>query len=388
MMMLLPSTALVAILLAPALQGEQATPRTPPSGAPPAGIPTPAGAQSATQARTPPELQIIPRPMGFGAIMEFIGPSIPDETRRGELEQRLRALWNGYITGYEEPAKNEFLDVRTAMNELATKNPPSPDALRARYAKALVAADRIDTVFFNDIDEALPPESDGALAALKRARVRNLSALGLAGHLSLSVPLRWREPMGWLNTTEARIAPEVVTRFDIATTEVLRGLTPARRRFEFDIIVTAQSQQQFVKALPVKGPDFVTASREAVRAMIAVVDGLAQALPPEDVARVHIARIEDLYLDTPRPERPCGSETFPADESLREAWFAERAKLAIADAEILRRYEEQALATLAATPLWDRDAYDGRVFLAKGFKDERTKLHDDARARLELLSGR
>jgi hypothetical protein len=169
---------------------------------------------------------------------------------------------------------------------------------------------------------------------------------------------------------------------------VLRGLTPARRRFEFEIIVTAQSQQQFVKALPVKGPDFVTASREAVRAMIAVVDGLAQALPPEDVARVHIARIEDLYLDTPRPERPCGSETFPADESLREAWFAERAKLAIADAEILRRYEEQALATLAATPLWDRDAYDGRVFLAKGFKDARTQLHDDARTRLELLSGR
>ena len=59
-----------------------------------------------------------------------------------------------------------------------------------------------------------------------------------------------------------------------------------------------------------------------------------------------------------------------------------------ADAEILLRYEAAALTTLAATPLWDRDAYDGRQLLAKSFGDERTRLHDETRSRLELISGK
>ena len=368
------------VLVAPAAVVQDTPPAPAPAGA--------AADANGGEARTPPELQIIPRPMGFGAIMEYIGPSIADDAQRAAAEARLRALWNGYVVGYEAPAKAEFLDVRTALNELNTKRPPTPDALRARYAKALVAVDRLDSLLFADMDEALQPESDGALAALKRARTRNLASLGLAGHLSLSVPIRWREPMRWLETTETRMPADAIVRFDTAMTELLKGLAPARRRFEFDIIVNAQSQQQFVNALPGKSKDFVTASREAATTSIAIVEALAGAIPPDDVARVHIARIEDLYLDTPRPERPCGADGFPSDVALRDAWFAERAKLAIADAEILRRYEEMALKTLAATPLWDRDAYDGRVFLAKSFKDERTKLHDETRARLELLNAR
>ncbi|MGA1224360.1 MAG: hypothetical protein ACO31E_07320 [Phycisphaerales bacterium] len=386
------STRTLAFTLALAIGASGAEAQTTPDASPVPGVSIPVQATTPAQPRAnqdlPVELQLLPRPMPLARVLEYLAPSIAEGEAREEFERRVTALWNGYAAGFELVESAEFREMRLVLAEVTGKRPPTPDTLRAKYASALAGADRLDAQFLADVAELRPNGADPAMDALRRARTRNVSLLGLAGHLSLSVPIRWRDPMGWLEVTETRIPIDAIRAFDEASTEVITTLTPVRRRFEFNIIVSATTQQRFVRDLPSKAAEFVDASRDAANATRAAVETLRGALPPEDIARVHIARIEDLYFDTPRPERPCGTETFPADPALQDAWFAERAKLALADAAILARYEEMALKTLAATPLWDREAYDGRQFLAKNFKDERTQLHDETRTRLELLSGR
>lgn len=350
-----------------------------------------AGADGAQRppAREPPvQLQVLPRPIPLARIYEYLTKPITDDAARTALEARIKPVWEAYVGDFALPNRNEFGEVRGILSQIPTDRPPSPDEIRNKYASALAVVDRLDASFLTELAAMVGEPSRPALEALRRARLRSVASIGVAGHLSLSVPMRWVDPMVWLQVTETTIPGDAVQRFDLEVTRISQALTPVRRRFEFEMVVRARSQQQLVAALPTKGKEFVAASREAARASMAAVDALKGPLAAEDVARVHVARIEDLYFDTPKPERPLGAESFPSDPAARDAWFAERAKLAIADAEILLRYEAAALTTLAATPLWDRDAYDGRQLLAKSFGDERTRLHDETRSRLELISGK
>ena len=346
------------------------------------------GAQKPPAREPPVQLQVLPRPIPLARIYEYLTKPITDDAARTALEVRIKPVWEAYVGDFALPNRNEFGEVRGILSQIPTDRPPSPDEIRNKYASALAVVDRLDASFLTELAAMVGEPSRPALEALRRARLRSVASIGVAGHLSLSVPMRWVDPMVWLQVTETTIPGDAVQRFDLEVTRISQALTPVRRRFEFEMVVRARSQQQLVAALPTKGKEFVAASREAARASMAAVDALKGPLAAEDVARVHIARIEDLYFDTPKPERPLGAESFPSDPAARDAWFAERAKLAIADAEILLRYEAAALTTLAATPLWDRDAYDGRQLLAKSFGDERTRLHDETRSRLELISGK
>ena len=390
------STLLLALLLATA---PQSAPARPADAAPASGGKGGAvaggdagddagGSAKAPERETPVQLQVLPRPIPLARVYEYLTKQIADDATRGALEARIKPVWEAYVGDFALPNRHEFGEVRGILSTIPTDRPPSPDEIRNKYASALAVVDRLDASFLAELGTIVGEPSKPALEALRRARLRSVASIGVAGHLSLSVPMRWVDPMVWIQVTETTIPPDAVQRFDLEVTRISQGLTPVRRRFEFEMVVRARSQQQVVAALPTKGKELVAASREAALASLAAVDALKGSLPPEDVARVHIARIEDLYFDTPKPERPLGAENFPSDPSARDAWFAERAKLAIADAEILLRYEDAALKTLAATPLWDRSAYDARQLLAKSFGDERTRLHDETRARLELISGK
>ena len=394
------STLLLAILLATAPQTAPARPAGASAGDDAPGKADTGQADSgqadtggsngakAPQRETPVQLQVLPRPIPLARVYEYLTKQIADDAARAALEARIKPVWEAYVGDFALPNRNEFGEVRGILSTIPTDRPPSPDEIRNKYASALAVVDRLDASFLAELGTIVGEPSKPALEALRRARLRSIASIGVAGHLSMSVPMRWIDPMAWILVTESTIPPDAVQRFDLEVTRISQALTPVRRRFEFEMVVRARSQEQLVAALPTKGKDLVAASREAARASLAAVDALKGPLPPEDVARIHIARIEDLYFDTPKPERPLGAENFPSDPSARDAWFAERAKLSVADAEILLRYEDAALKTLAATPLWDRGAYDARQLLAKSFGDERTRLHDETRARLELISGK
>ncbi len=385
----MPLSRLVVVALLAALDpasAQSTTPATPPAtppSAPAEGAPAAPPAAANTQA----QLQILPRPLPLARVYDFVTTPIADEATRLELERRIRALWEGYLARFEVVQLEEFVEARAKLTAVSGDRPPTPDALRGSYATALAAVDRLDAMFLADLKTLVSADSAEALAALERSRLRAVSAIGLAGHLSLSVPMRWVEPMAWLEVTESRIPMATIIAYDLEVTRLSKDLAPARRRFEFEMVGAARTQSAFSKALPEKGKPLVVASRDAALASRAAVAALLGPVQADDVARIQIARVEDLYFDTPRPERAVTAESFPADEALRDAWFAERAKLAISDAEIVLRYEDLALKTLAAKPLWDRQAYDGRKLLAKSFKEERSRLHDEIRAKLELLSG-
>lgn len=313
---------------------------------------------------------------------------IQDPEVRREFEGRIGALWNQYAEAFARDEGQKFAEVRGVIAAATDPKPPTILVMRGIYATALAEIDRLDAQFFATLEKILPADRADAIAALKRLRERNIASIGPAGHFSLSVPMRWNDATTWLEATQSPIAPAALLAYELEACRIARAVTPVRRQFEFEILKISRSQQEFIKLLPTKGLALVDAYRGAARASAAMVDALGSSIAAEEVARVQIARIEDMYFDTPKPERRAGLETFPADQALQEAWLTEYGKLAIADAEILRRYEELALKALAATPLYDRAAYDGRVFLAKSFRDERTRLHDETAAKLAVIAGK
>lgn len=383
----IPGLPILALpLLSIALAQDPAAP-TPP--AQPASVEPPAGAPSRSAGEAiPTALQVLPKPISWPEIRRVLLLPIADPEVRREYEGRIGALWNQYAEAFARDEGQKFAEVRGVLAAATDPKPPTILVMREIYATALAEIDRLDSQFFATLEKILPADRADAIAALKRLRERNIASIGPAGHFSLSVPMRWNDPMTWLEATQSPIAPAALLAYDLEATRIANLMTPVRRRFEFEILLIARSQQDFVKQLPTKGLALVDAYRGAARASAAMVDGLRSAIPAEEVARVQIARIEDMYFDTPKPERRVGLETFPSDPALQEAWLTEYGKLAIADAEILRRYEDLALKALAATPLYDRTAYDGRVFLAKSFKDERTRLHDETAAKLAVIAGK
>jgi len=355
----------------------------------PAGRQTPPSAtdqKSAekTDANTP--LQILPPPIALARVYEYVTSTIPDEAARLETERRVRTFWESYLSDYQAVQLKEFAEAQAVFGQLDEKPPPSIDKIRGKYATALAAGDRLDQTFLRMLKELVPADAGPAIEALQRQRARSIAACGLAPHLAMSVPMKLNDPMAWLNAAEGPVPAAAHHAYDLTVTGIATGLAPVRRRFEFDMVLSAKSREQFAKILPAKAKELVAASKETANATIAAVDALGSSVTADDLARIHIARIESLYFDTPRPERRVGSEEYPSDVALRDAWFAERAKLAIADAEILKRYEQIALATMAAAPLWDTQAYNARQLLAKSFAEERTKLHDETRARLAVLN--
>ena len=145
------------------------------------------------------------------------------------------------------------------------------------------------------------------------------------------------------------------------------------------------SRERIEAIVPVLATDYLPSVKSAVAEAITAVEALGGSVPEEDVARIHIARITDLYPDIPRHERPFDMFAYPDDDGKRDLWLAERARLSIADAEIMRRYEAKALETLVAKAIWDRAAYDMRQAVAAPFKAERTALHYETTERVRLL---
>lgn len=330
---------------------------------------------------------IVPPVMSYERLKSDLMAPIGDEQAREAATDRLAQLWGGYFQAWERIDGVEIAAARQALASIVGDKPPSAEMLRNRQADALQAVDRVDRGFFDKLAEALPPESRAALARLERARARAIAAHGLAPEAALVVPLRWVDPAPWLAATSGDVPPAAFERYDAAMTSLSVSFSGPRRRFESEFLVRKGSRDEIAAQVPALAGDLLRAARETAGRSIAIVDGLAPDLAPADVARVHIARIEDIYLDTPRPRRPSVLDAMPADETAREAWRAERDRVAVEDAAILRRYEARALETMAPAVLWDRAAYERRREIAAPFRAEREKLFEDAAARLEAIVG-
>ncbi len=340
--------------------------------------------------KTPPasdrmQLPITPGPMGYDRLRADLAGRIADEARRETFSDELARLWDRYNLAWAAIEKREIGLARGAVSQMRSSRTINADVLRARYADALVAVDRTDAAFFASIEAAMPVEARPALDALRRARARAIAGHGLAPYLALSVPVRWNDPIAWLNACETRIPFEAYAAYDATTCDIAVRLCAPRRRFETDLLVQGTSRERIEAIAPTLATDYLPAVRSAVAESIAAVEALRGSVPDEDVARIHVARITDLYPDIPRPERPFDLFAYPDDDGKRDLWLAERARLSIADEAILRRYEARALETLASRAIWDRAAYDMRQAVAAPFKAERTALHDEANERMRLL---
>lgn len=340
--------------------------------------------------KTPPandrnQLPITPGPMGYDRLRADLAAPIADEARREAFADELARIWDRYNLAWAAIEKREIGLARGAVSQMRSSRTITADVLRARYADALAAVARTDAACFAAIAEAMPPESGPALDALRRARSRAVAGHGIAPYLSLAVPVRWNDPLAWLNACETRLPYEAFTAYDTTTEGIATRLCGPRRRFETDLLVQGTSRDRIEAIVPVLAVDYIPSVKSAVAEAIAAVEALRGSVPDEDVARIQVARITDLYPDVPRPERAFDMFAYPDDDGKRDLWLAERARLSIADAEILRRYEAKALETLAAKAIWDRAAYDMRQEIAAPFKAERTALHDETTERVRLL---
>ena len=344
----------------------------------------PAEAQSSRPAvaRKP----VVPAVMGYERISSDLSAPIADEKTREAAVDRIAQLWGGYYQAWQRIDAVEIAAARQALASLAAANAPSAEVLRARQADALSAVDRVDRGFFDKLADSVPPESKPALAALRRARTRAIAAHGLAPELALAVPVRWIDPSAWLQSAAGDVPARAFERYDETTTALCVRFVGPRRRLESELLVLGADRARVTERMPALAADLARTAREVAEASIAAVDALGPDVAADDVARVHIARIEDMYLDTPRPPRPAVLDAMPEDESARELWRAERDRVAIDDAAILRRYEARALETLAPAPLWDKDAYARRRAVAEPFRAERVRLFEDAAARLAALA--
>ena len=340
--------------------------------------------------KTPPandrnQLPITPGPMGYDRLRADLAAPIADESRREAFADELARIWDRYNLAWAAIEKREIGLARGAVSQMRSSRTITADVLRARYADALAAVARTDAAFFAAIAEAMPPESAPALDALRRARARAVAGHGIAPYLSLAVPVRWNDTLAWLNACETRLPYEAFVAYDTTTEGIATRLCGPRRRFETDLLVQGTSRERIEAIVPVLATDYLPSVKSAVAEAITAVEALRGSVPEEDVARIHIARITDLYPDIPRPERPFDMFAYPDDDGKRDLWLAERARLSIADAEIMRRYEAKALETLVAKAIWDRAAYDMRQAVAAPFKAERTALHDETTERVRLL---
>lgn len=328
---------------------------------------------------------VVPAVMGYERIVAELSAPIADEKAREAAIDRIAQLWGGYYQSWQRIDAVEIAAARQALAALVGSTPPSAEILRARQADALAAVDRVDRGFFEKAAESLPAESKPALAKLRRARTRAIAAHGLAPEVALAVPVRWVDPSRWVLAAAGDVPPAAFDRFDETTTALCVRFVGPRRRLESELLVLGADRELVSQRLPALGADLTRTAREVAEASIAAVDALGPDVAAADVARVHVARIEDLYLDTPRPTRPPVLDAMPADEGAREAWRAERDRVAIEEAGILRRYEARALETLAPAPLWDKAAYERRREVAEPFRAERIRLLEEAAARLAAL---
>lgn len=376
---------LVAVLLASSIAASAAESHgqvAPPAEATP---PRPPAAPKTPPANDRNQLPITPGPMGYDRLRADLAAPIADEAKREAFADELARIWDRYNLAWAAIEKREIGLARGAVSQMRSSRTITADVLRARYADALAAVARTDAACFAAIAEAMPPESAPALDALRRARARAVAGHGLAPYLSLAVPVRWNDPLAWLNACETRLPFDAFTAYDTATEGIATRLCGPRRRFETDLLVQGTSRERIEAIVPTLAVDYLPSVKSAVTESIAAVEALRGSLPEADVARIHVARITDLYPDIPRPERPFDMFAYPDDDGKRDLWLAERARLSIADAEIMRRYEAKALETLAARAIWDRAAYDMRQAVAAPFKAERTALHDEATERVRLL---
>ncbi|MFZ9880766.1 MAG: hypothetical protein ACO3QC_05130 [Phycisphaerales bacterium] len=332
-------------------------------------------------------LRVVPSLMGYDRIVRDLSAPITDEARREELKTQVARLWDGYNSGWQRIEANEIQVARMAVSELNGRQPPSAETLRSRMADALAAVNRSDSAFFLALSEVVPPESREALESLKRARTRAICGHGMAPQLAFAVPFRLVDPMRWLDAATVEVPDDARREYDARMTALVERWSAARRAFEFQALARGRGSKEFEAMLPSASRELLTISQTMGGETAAEVARLSSALPPAEVARIQIARIEAIYFDTPRPERPAVLDALPTDPTAHDAWIAERERTLVADAEILLRYEKRAIETMFAAPFSSRGAYDTRRTIADPFREERTRLHDEAAARQKVISG-
>ncbi|MCE2881898.1 MAG: hypothetical protein LW636_06020 [Planctomycetaceae bacterium] len=332
-------------------------------------------------------LRVVPSLMGYDRIVRDLSAPIVDEARREELKTQVARLWDGYNTGWQRVESNEIQIARLAVSELNGRQPPSPETLRSRMADALAAVNRSDAAFFLALSEVIPPESREALESLKRARTRAICGHGMAPQLAFAVPFRLIDPMRWLDASTVEVPEDARREYDTRMTALVERWSAARRAFEFQALARGRGSKEFEAMLPSASRELLTISQTMGSETAAEVARLSSALPPAEVARIQIARIEAIYFDTPRPERPAVLDALPTDPTAHDAWIAERERTLVADAEILLRYEKRAIETMFAAPFSSRGAYDTRRKIADPYREERTRLHDQAAERQKVISG-
>lgn len=372
--------AAAALMQAALAQTAPVAPASPPTEPPPAKPLPPA---------TPAErqLRVVPPPMGFERVARDLTAPVADETRRADLKAQIARLWDGYNTAWQRIDGSELAIARMAVAELKGRNPPTAETLRARMADALAATALVDGAFFVGLDKAVPPESRRALDRLRLARTRAISGHGMAPQLALAVPFRLSDPTKWLDAATVELPDDARFEYEKRMTALVERWAAARRAFEFQALARGRGAKEFEAMLPDASRELIAVSQAIGPETAAEVARLASAISADEVARIQIARIEDLYFDTPRPERPAVLDAMPTDPTAHDAWTAERERTLAADAEILLRYERRAIDTMFAAPFNSRGAYDTRRTIADPFREERTRLHDEATVRQRVISG-
>lgn len=374
----LAATACIAagLLRAASAQSAPATPQAEPPAKP---LPPATAAER--------QLRVVPPPMGFERIARELTAPVSDEARQAELKAQIARHWDGYNTAWQRIDGSEIAIARMAVAELKGRNPPSAETLRARMADALAAVALVDGAFFTALDKSVPPESKRSLERLRLARTRAICGHGMAPQLALAVPFRLSDPTKWLDAATTELPADARFEYEQRMTALVERWAAARRGFEFQALARGRGAKEFEAMLPDASRDLIAASQAIGPETAAEVARLASVLPAHEVARIQIARVEDLYFDTPRPERPAVLDALPTDPAAHDAWRAERERTLVADAEILLRYERRACETMFAAPFDSRGAFDTRRAIADPYRGERTQLHDQASARQTVISG-